>query len=123
MFENSKAFSGFAVDDLAAARDFYGRVLGVDVAEHDGLLELRFAGGTSVLAYPKPDHVPANFTILNFPVADIEKAVEELAGRGVVLERYDAYPGDDKGIHRGDGGPPIAWFKDPSGNIIAVLQE
>lgn len=122
MFEESKAFSGFAVKDLAAAKDFYDRQLGVKTLERNGLLELHLAGATVVLVYPKDDHVPATFTILNFPVDDIEKAVDDLVARGIVMQRYDGFAADDKGIVRDGDGPPIAWFTDPSGNILSVLE-
>jgi catechol 2,3-dioxygenase-like lactoylglutathione lyase family enzyme len=122
MFGTTKAFSGFAVDDLEAARKFYGETLGLDTSEQYGLLTLHLAGGRDTLVYPKPDHVPATYTILNFQVDDIDAAVDELAGRGVSLERYDGMGQDAKGINRA-GGPYIAWFKDPAGNILAVLQE
>lgn len=120
MFNRTHAFSGFSVDDIPAAREFYGGILGLEVTEENGMLTLRFAGDREVLVYPKgDDHVPATFTILNFPVADIEVAVDELVERGVVFEKYDYV--DEKGIARGEG-PPIAWFKDPAGNILSVLQ-
>ena len=122
MFGNTKAFSGFAVDDLEAARNFYGQTLGLNTSEHYGLLTLHLAGDRDTLVYPKPDHVPASYTILNFQVDDIDAAVGELASRGVQLERYDGLGQDEKGINRA-GGPYIAWFKDPAGNILAVLQE
>jgi catechol 2,3-dioxygenase-like lactoylglutathione lyase family enzyme len=122
MFGTTKAFSGFAVDDLEAARKFYGETLGLDTSEQYGLLTLHLAGGRDTLVYPKADHVPATYTILNFQVDDIDAAVDELAGRGVSLERYDGMGQDAKGINRA-GGPYIAWFKDPAGNILAVLQE
>jgi predicted enzyme related to lactoylglutathione lyase len=122
MFANTKAFSGFAVDDLEAAKKFYGETLGLETSERYGLLTLHLAGGRDTLVYPKPDHVPATFTILNFQVDDIDAAVDELARRGVRLERYDGLAQDEKGINRG-GGPYIAWFEDPAGNILAVLQE
>lgn len=122
MFKNSKAFSGFAVRDVAAAADFYGRVLGLDVTEENGLLRLGLADGVTVLVYPKPDHVPATYTILNFPVDDIDSAVDELVARGVAMQRYDAFPTDEKGVSRESGGPPIAWFTDPSGNVLSVLE-
>jgi predicted enzyme related to lactoylglutathione lyase len=122
MFENTKAFSGFAVDDLKAAEKFYGETLGVPVSEHYGLLTLHLAGGRDTIIYPKPDHTPATFTILNFQVDDIDAAVDELVSRGVELEKYDGMGQDAKGINRA-GGPFIAWFKDPAGNILAVLQE
>ena len=125
MFANTKAFSGFAVDDLEAAKKFYGQTLGLSTSEHYGLLTLHLADGRDTLVYPKPDHVPASYTILNFQVDDIDAAVDELASRGVPMERYDGMPPgsqDEKGINRA-GGPYIAWFKDPAGNILAVLQE
>jgi predicted enzyme related to lactoylglutathione lyase len=122
MFANTKAFSGFAVDDLEAAKKFYGQTLGLNTSEHYGLLTLHLAGDRDTLVYPKPDHVPASYTILNFQVDDIDAAVGELASRGVQLERYDGLGQDEKGINRA-GGPYIAWFKDPAGNILAVLQE
>jgi catechol 2,3-dioxygenase-like lactoylglutathione lyase family enzyme len=122
MFENTKAFSGFAVDDLAAAQRFYSQTLGLKTSEQYGLLTLHLAGGRDTLVYPKQDHTPANYTILNFQVDDIEATVDELAQRGVRLERYPGMEQDEKGINRG-GGPYIAWFKDPAGNILAVLQE
>lgn len=122
MFENIKAFSGFSVDDVPKARQFYGETLGLKVSEEYGMLHLHIAGGADILIYPKPDHVPATFTILNFPVDDIDKVVAELAERGVRFERYDNIAMDDKGISRGQG-PDIAWFKDSAGNILSVLQE
>lgn len=125
MLQDSKAFSGFAVDDPQAARRFYGETLGLGVADagEGGLLTLQLAGDRGVLIYPKPDHTPASFTILNFPVEDIEAVVDELAGRGVRFERYEGteMETDEKGIFRG-GGPLIAWFRDPAGNILSVLQ-
>ena len=122
MFANTRAFSGFAVDDLEAAKKFYGETLGLGTSEHYGLLTLHLAGGRDTLVYPKPDHAPASYTILNFQVDDIDAAVEELVRRGVSLEKYEGMGQDDKGINRA-GGPYIAWFKDPAGNILAVLQE
>ena len=122
MFENTRAFSGFAVDDLAAARQFYGDTLGLKTSEQYGLLTLHLAGGRDTLVYPKPDHEPATYTILNFAVDDIDAAVDELTSRGVRMERYEGLGQDEKGINRA-GGPYIAWFKDPAGNILAVLQE
>jgi catechol 2,3-dioxygenase-like lactoylglutathione lyase family enzyme len=124
MFKDTHAFSGFSVDDLQRAKEFYGTTLGVDVSEGNSLLTLRLGGGTNVLVYPKPNHVPATFTILNFPVTDVEGAVDELARRGVQFEIYDEgdLKTDDRGIFRG-GGPMIAWFKDPAGNILSVLEE
>jgi catechol 2,3-dioxygenase-like lactoylglutathione lyase family enzyme len=121
LFENTKAFSGFAVDDVQKAREFYGDTLGLKTSEEHGLLTLHLAGDRPTIVYPKPDHTPADYTILNFPVDDIEEAVDGLAGRGVSIERYDGFDQDDKGIFRG-GGPNIAWFKDPAGNVLAVLE-
>lgn len=120
MFENTRAFSGFAVDDIDAARKFYGDTLGLNVSEQNGLLILHIAGDRDTLIYPKPNHVPATYTILNFPVDDIEVAVDELTKRGVAFERYEGMSQDERGIQRG-GGPDIAWFKDPAGNILSVL--
>jgi catechol 2,3-dioxygenase-like lactoylglutathione lyase family enzyme len=122
MFTNTKAFSGFAVPDLAQAKEFYGDTLGLKTSEEYGLLTLHIAGDRDVLVYPKPDHAPATYTILNFPVDDIDNVVDELTARGVQFERYDSMEQDERGIHRG-GGPYIAWFKDPAGNILSVLQE
>jgi predicted enzyme related to lactoylglutathione lyase len=122
MFENTKAFSGFSVNDLEAAKKFYGEVLGLKTSERYGLLTLHLAGGRDTLVYPKPDHAPATYTILNFAVDDIDAAVDELISRGVELVKYDGLGQDDKGINRA-GGPYIAWFKDPADNILAVLQE
>lgn len=122
MFANTEAFSGFAVDDLPAAQEFYGKTLGLKTSEENGLLTLHLAGERPVLVYPKPGHVPAGFTILNFRVEDIEEAVDELTARGVSIEKYDGFEQDERGIHR-TGGPFIAWFKDPAGNVLAVLQE
>ncbi len=123
MFGTTKAFSGFSVGDLQAAKKFYGETLGLSVSEEHGLLALHIAGGRDVLVYPKPDHTPASFTILNFPVDDIDRAVEELTGRGVSFERYPGFEQDEKGILRGPDGPPIAWFTDPAGNILSVLED
>ena len=122
MFANTKAFSGFAVDDLQKAQAFYGETLGLKTSEEYGLMTLHLAGDRDTLIYPKPDHTPATYTILNFPVDDIDKAVDELAARGVRFERYDDSGQDEKGIFRGEG-PYIAWFKDPAGNVLSVLQE
>ena len=125
MLTDSPAFSGFAVNDLDAARRFYADTLGLqvtDVPEMGGLMRLQLGSGTQVLVYAKPDHVPATYTVLNFPVPDVEKAVDELAGRGVQFQRYENPPTDEKGIMRA-GGPFIAWFRDPAGNILSVLQE
>ena len=122
MFGDTKAFSGFAVDDIPAARAFYGDTLGIEVSEENGMLTLHIAGERDTLVYPKKDHVPATFTILNFPVDDVEKAVDELTARGVSFERYDGIEQDEKGISRDPQGPPIAWFTDPAGNILSVLE-
>ncbi|MDX6258248.1 MAG: hypothetical protein QOJ11_4582 [Frankiales bacterium] len=120
MLTDSLAFSGFAAPDLAAAKAFYEGTLGLRVSEPNGMLMLHLAGGRDVLVYPKPDHVPATYTILNFPVPDIEASVDELVGRGVKFEHYDWV--DERGINR-SGGPLIAWFTDPAGNILSVLQD
>jgi catechol 2,3-dioxygenase-like lactoylglutathione lyase family enzyme len=122
MFTETKAFSGFAVPDVERARAFYGDTLGLRTSEEHGLLFLHLAGDRDVLVYPKPDHEPANFTILNFPVDDVDAAVDELTSRGVTFERYDGMDQDEKGIMRGQG-PDIAWFRDPAGNILSVLKE
>ncbi len=122
MFEHSTPFSGFAVDDVAAAKRFYGETLGMDVSEEHGMLRLHIGEETDIQVYPKPDHTPASFTILNFPVADIDQAVAELTRRGVTFERYESFELDAKGIFRG-GGPLIAWFTDPAGNILSVIEE
>jgi catechol 2,3-dioxygenase-like lactoylglutathione lyase family enzyme len=119
---DSAAFSGFAVRDVAAAKAFYADVLGLAVTEDHGILSLHLAGGTTVIAYPKPDHVAAGYTILNFPVADIDAAVDELMARGVTFARYETMPQDERGVMRA-GGPFIAWFADPSGNVLSVLQD
>jgi catechol 2,3-dioxygenase-like lactoylglutathione lyase family enzyme len=122
MFEHTKAFSGFSVDDIPKAKDFYSQTLGLRVSEEHGMLQLHIEGDRDTLVYPKPDHTPATYTILNFPVDDIETAVDELASRGVQFERYPGGEQDDKGIHRGQG-PLIAWFRDPAGNILSVIQD
>jgi catechol 2,3-dioxygenase-like lactoylglutathione lyase family enzyme len=122
VFEHTTAISGFAVPDIEQARDFYGGTLGINVSEQNGLLTLQLAGDRPTIVYPKPDHAPASFTILNFVVDDIDQAVDGLIARGVQFERYDGLGQDDKGIARA-GGPYIAWFKDPAGNILSVLQE
>lgn len=129
MFRESKAFSSYSIDDSAQALDFYGRTLGLDISEipgMEGMLRIRCAGGTTVILYPKPDHEPATFTVLNFPVDDVDKAVDRLSDQGVRFERYDREDlrTDAKGIARGEGGgPSVAWFKDPAGNILSVLEE
>jgi predicted enzyme related to lactoylglutathione lyase len=122
MFANTKAYSGFAVDDIEKAKAFYGETLGLNTTEEHGLLTLHIAGDRPTLVYPKPDHEPANYTILNFPVDDIEKSVDELSERRVEFERYEGFDQDERGIFRAEG-PFIAWFKDPAGNILSVLQE
>jgi len=122
MFKDTKAFSGFAVDDIPAAREFYGTTLGLEVADVGDMLDITLGSGGHVLIYPKPNHEPATYTILNFPVADVDAAVDELADRGVAFERYDEpeLKTDERGISRGQG-PTIAWFRDPAGNILSVL--
>ena len=123
MLEDSKAFSGFAVPDVEKAKEFYGKTLGLKVSEDHGMLRLHLSGGNNVLVYPKPNHVPATFTILNFPVDDIDQAVDKLSKRGVHFEIYDQLDlkTDEKGIMRGKA-PTIAWFKDPARNILSVLE-
>jgi catechol 2,3-dioxygenase-like lactoylglutathione lyase family enzyme len=122
MFRNTKAFSGFSVNHLEKARQFYSEILGLEVTENMGL-ELHIAGGNRIFVYPKSNHIPATFTILNFPVDDVEQAVDELTARGVTFEKYEEpIKTDEKGIFR-EGGPKIAWFKDPAGNILSVLQD
>jgi catechol 2,3-dioxygenase-like lactoylglutathione lyase family enzyme len=124
MLGDSKAFSGFAVGDIPKAKEFYGRTLGLKVSESNGLLTLHLAGGNNVLIYPKPNHTPAGFTVLNFPVNDVDQAVDELTKRGVRFEIYDLpdIKTDKRGVMRGNG-PTIAWFKDPAGNILSVLEQ
>jgi len=120
MLDITRAFNGFSVNDVDAVRTFYGETLRIPLSESNGMLHLHFGPGRDTLVYPKGDkHVPAEYTVLNFPVDDIESAVEELKGAGVTFERYDGV--DDQGIFR-RGGPPIAWFKDPAGNVLSVLQ-
>ena len=127
MFEHIKAKSAFSVNDIEKAKAFYNEVLGIKVSRNEmGILTLHIDGGAEIIIYPKLNHEPATFTILNFPVADVDKAVDELAGKGIVFEHYDMenFKTDEKGILRGNGyGPDIAWFKDPAGNILSVLQE
>jgi catechol 2,3-dioxygenase-like lactoylglutathione lyase family enzyme len=118
---DSQAFSGFATDDIDAARSFYSDTLGLRVTEANGILTLQFVSGGSTIVYPKPDHTPADFTVLNFPVDDVEEAVDALMERGVAFEIYEGAPQDEKGIMRGNG-PDIAWFRDPAGNILSVLR-
>jgi catechol 2,3-dioxygenase-like lactoylglutathione lyase family enzyme len=123
MLKESKAFSGFSANDIPKAKDFYGQTLGLEVSEDHGVLTLHLAGGNNVLIYPKPNHVPATFTVLNFPVTNVDQAVDELKKRGVRFENYNLpdLKTDEKGIMRGKG-PTIAWFKDPAGNILSVLE-
>jgi catechol 2,3-dioxygenase-like lactoylglutathione lyase family enzyme len=122
-FATTKAFSGFAVDDMDAARAFYGDTLGIRTSLDHGLMTLHLADGERpTLVYPKPGHTPAEYTVLNFPVDDIEDAVDTLVERGVTFERYDEMPQDERGIMR-EGGPYIAWFRDPAGNVLSVLQQ
>jgi len=125
MLGDKEAFSGFAVDDIEEARRFYGETLGVKTTvldEENGLLTLHLAGGCDTLIYKSPGFTPASYTMLNFKVGDIDAAVEELSRRGVSFERYEGMPQDEKGVMR-EGGPFIAWFKDPAGNTLSVLQE
>jgi catechol 2,3-dioxygenase-like lactoylglutathione lyase family enzyme len=121
MFTNTKAFSGFAVDDVDKAREFYSETLGLEVSEENGLLTLHIAGDRPTLVYPRPNHTPAEYTILNFPVDDIDQAVDDLTARGVQFERYEGFDQDERGIMRAEG-PPIAWFKDPAGNVLSVIK-
>jgi predicted enzyme related to lactoylglutathione lyase len=123
MLKDSKAFSGFSANNIGKAKEFYGSTLGLKVSESNGLLTLHLAGGNNVLIYPKPNHTPATFTVLNFPVNDVDQAVDELTKRGVRFEIYDRpeIKTDKKGIMRGNG-PTIAWFKDPAGNILSVIE-
>jgi catechol 2,3-dioxygenase-like lactoylglutathione lyase family enzyme len=122
MLGASEAFSGFSVDDLDAARRFYGETLGVELGDDSMGLSLKLGGGGTVFVYPKRDHEPASFTVLNFPVEDIEGAVDELSGRGVEFLRYDGFEQDERGIAQPMGGPRIAWFTDPAGNVISVIE-
>jgi catechol 2,3-dioxygenase-like lactoylglutathione lyase family enzyme len=126
MLQNSKAYSGFAVDDLEKAEAFYGQTLGLGVTEVDpqnGVLELRTGGDRNVVMYLSSNLTPASYTILNFPVDDVDRVVDELTAKGVRFERYDDFPQDEKGIVRGPGLPNVAWFKDPAGNVLSVLQD
>jgi catechol 2,3-dioxygenase-like lactoylglutathione lyase family enzyme len=122
IIKSSKAFSGFSTNDIGAARAFYGDTLGLDVSEENGMLSLHLSGGTNVLIYPKDDHQAATYTVLNFPVDDINSAVDELTERGVQFERYEGMEQDERGVMRG-WGPPIAWFTDPAGNVISLLED
>lgn len=125
MLNNSEAFSGFSVDDIPRAKQFYAKTLGLDVSQENDILTLHLASGAKVIVYPKgDDHQPASFTILNFPVPDVEAAVRDLTGRGIAFEHYKGTPTetDELGVFRG-GGPLIAWFKDPAGNVLSVIEE
>ncbi|MGH8871416.1 MAG: VOC family protein [Acidimicrobiia bacterium] len=122
MFNKTKAFSGFSVDDIAEAKKFYEETLGLDVSEEYGMLTLHINQGGDIMIYPKENHSPATYTILNFPVDDVDQAVDQLSERGVVFERYEGFAQDEKGVARGDQGPAIAWFTDPAGNILSVLE-
>ncbi len=126
MLQNSRMFSGFSVDDIATAQNFYGIVLGLQVSAANGMLELRTPGDRNTLVYPKPNHIPAEYTVLNFPVPDIDATIDALAAKGVPMIRYEKMPQDDKGVMRGraaGAGPDIAWFTDPAGNVLSVLQD
>ncbi len=126
MLKNSKAFSGFSVNDIQKAKEFYSEILGLEVKDNPmGLLELNTEGVNRVIIYPKPNHVPATFTILNFPVKNIDESVDELIKKGITFEQYDGpIKTDEKGICRSGGkGPNIAWFKDPAGNILSLIEE
>jgi catechol 2,3-dioxygenase-like lactoylglutathione lyase family enzyme len=124
MFKDTRAYSGFSVNDIAKAKEFYGNTLGLEVSEENGMLTLHIAGGANILVYPKPNHTPASFTILNFPVPHIEPTVAQLKSRGVRFEHYEfgEIKTDEQGIFR-DQGPLIAWFKDPAGNIVSVIEQ
>lgn len=124
MLTNSQAFSSFSANDIPKAMEFYDKTLGVKVSESDGMMTLHLPDGAKVLVYPKPNHAAATFTVLNFPVENVDRAVDELTQRGVRFEHYDSpdLKTDEKGICRGSGGPVIAWFKDPAGNILSVLE-
>lgn len=123
MLTDSHAFSGFSADDIESCRAFYADVLGINVTEENGMLSLHLGGGSTVLIYPKDNHQPATYTCLNFPVSDIDATVDRLIARGVTLLRYDGMDQDERGISRGEYGPPIAWFTDPAGNILSVLEQ
>jgi catechol 2,3-dioxygenase-like lactoylglutathione lyase family enzyme len=122
MLTDSRAFSGFSSNDIDACRTFYADTLGLEVSDENGMLDLKLAGGTHVLIYPKDDHQPATYTCLNFPVTDIDATVEALTKRGATFERYEGFEQDERGVMRGNG-PPIAWFTDPAGNILSVIEE
>jgi catechol 2,3-dioxygenase-like lactoylglutathione lyase family enzyme len=121
MFRESAAFSGFSADDLAAEQAFYAGILGLSVTEDHGILTLHLGGGGTVVIYPKPNHEPASFTVLNFPVADVDATVDALVAKGVRFERYPGLEQDERGVMR-DNGPTIAWFRDPAGNILSVIE-
>jgi len=121
MLRDSHAFSGFSSNDIPKAKQFYGQTLGLEVTEENDMLMLHLQGGGRVLIYPKENHEPASFTVVNFPVADVDSAVDQLTKAGVTFERYEGSNQDERGIMR-DQGPPIAWFKDPAGNVLAVLE-
>jgi len=121
MFKDTKVFSGFSAPDIDAARTFYANTLGIETSDDNGMLILHLAGGRDTLIYSKPNHEPATYTILNFGVDDIEATVDELLERGVDMEIYDGFDQDERGIAR-NAGPPIAWFRDPAGNILAVIE-
>ena len=125
MLKHSKAFGGFSVNDIQKAKSFYSGVLGLEVTDNPmGLIELHIEGGNNIMVYPKPDHTPATFTILNFPVKNIEKTVDELIQKGITFEQYEGQiKTDEKGICRNPEGPSIAWFKDPAGNILSVIEQ
>ena len=126
MLTHSKAFSGFSVDDLQKAKKFYSKILGLKVLDNPmGIIELHIEGSNKILVYPKPDHIPATFTVLNFPVENIDKTVDELNQKGVTFEQYEGeIKTDEKGICRGGNkGPTIAWFKDPAGNILSLIEQ
>ena len=120
MLTDAPAFSGYSSNDIPAARTFYGRTLGLAVTDENDMLTMRFPGGHTVIIYPKPDHQPATFTVLNFSVDDVGAAAARLASAGVALERYEGFGQDDDGVMRGQG-PDIAWFKDPAGNILSII--
>ena len=122
MVDDSKAFSSYSIDDLAAAKDFYAGTLGLDASEQPEGLGLNLATGASVFLYPKDNHEPATFTVLNFPVDDLAAAIDELTAKGVTMERYEGFDQDERGIASGPDGPHIAWFKDPAGNVLSVMQ-
>jgi catechol 2,3-dioxygenase-like lactoylglutathione lyase family enzyme len=121
MFRDSHAFSGFSTNDIPKAKEFYSKTLGVEVTEENGMLTLHLAGGGTVLIYPKDNHEAATFTVLNFPVADIDKTVDQLTAAGIHFEKYEGSGQDEKGIAR-EYPPPIAWFKDPAGNVLSLIQ-